>query len=81
MTSISTPKTGPLTKEYEDGHARVFGEKPDRYCETCGRLPSFCECKYIQTMHFAGHLQLPFRLGNKLIYPDGREEFSPLVEP
>ena len=44
MTSFSTPKTGPLTKEYEAGYVRNFGTKADRYCERCGKLPAWCEC-------------------------------------
>lgn len=34
----------PVTPEYERGHAETFGERPNRFCEGCGRLPAFCEC-------------------------------------
>lgn len=35
----------PLTPEYERGHVATFGERRDRHCDGCGRLPHFCECK------------------------------------
>ena len=34
----------PLTDEYRAGHEATFGSKLDRYCQGCGRLPSWCEC-------------------------------------
>jgi hypothetical protein len=43
MTSFSTPKTGPLTKEYEAGHVANFGAKKDQFCK-CGYLPAWCKC-------------------------------------
>jgi hypothetical protein len=36
--------TKPTTPESRKRHAEIFGEKPDRYCKECGRLPAFCEC-------------------------------------
>lgn len=33
---------------------------------------------YVMTLRFRGHFVMPFRLGDKLIWPDGREEPAPL---
>lgn len=41
MTVICTK---PTTPESRKRHAEIFGDKLDRYCKECGRLPSFCEC-------------------------------------
>ena len=60
MTSFSTPKTGPLTKEYEAGHVRNFGAKKDHFCKACGKLPAWCECGVVDCVggmtgkHFKG---------------------------
>jgi hypothetical protein len=43
MSYHSWQTKGP-SKEYDAGMARMFGEKEDRHCVSCGLLPSWCEC-------------------------------------
>lgn len=45
------------SKEFDEGHAATFGEKADPFCSGCGRLPHFCECKFVEVAtkaHAAG---------------------------
>lgn len=32
------------TSDYERNFVGMFGEREDRYCAGCGRLPAWCEC-------------------------------------
>jgi hypothetical protein len=66
MTSFSTPKTGPLTKEYEAGHVENFGKPKERFCK-CGYLPAWCRC-----MGVASSANFTNIRGPRYIKPPGR---------
>lgn len=37
-----TPR--PPTKEYDEGHERIFGKEKSQFCEKCDKRHSWCEC-------------------------------------
>lgn len=81
MTVICTK---PTTPESRKRHVEIFGEKPDRYCKTCGRLPSFCECDRHQYMESVFLKQPPSPFANLLTEAEEIAEMckaSNLVKP
>jgi tRNA(Ile2) C34 agmatinyltransferase TiaS len=41
---LSDLVTRPMTPEYERGCEAMGWVRTERHCETCGRLPVWCEC-------------------------------------
>lgn len=35
---------GDESTEYAENIERIFGKKEKKFCEECGRLPSWCDC-------------------------------------
>lgn len=43
--SVLTPKTGPITKEYDAGYDKTFKAAPSKFCPRCEMRPAWCECQ------------------------------------